>query len=348
MKKLTMCFLTMSIVFIGCQNEGLTNPQSVEVQGIKSIEQSLIRFKLDPVVDTKASDASRFINISNPVRNLITKINASLAGQGIMLYKVEFLGVNQEGRTVYFSDKGNKQIPADWVPNDPRNNGFGAAVPYWIDDTQLGTSSGLSEQDTFDAMVNSMANWDSVTCSEGLYIPFLGRPGFDIGLVQFFTGFGGSDLAIAGAIAHAGILPPDFFEFVLGPGAGVGVIGVTFTFTWQDDSGQPTDIDGNGKEDTALSEIYINDNFNFQDAPNAGLEDLFSAGVVDFETIVLHEVGHGLSQGHFGTAFSDRGTGQIHFSPAALMNAGYSAGRRVIEKTDKAGHCSNWASWPYE
>ena len=348
MKKLTNSLMTLSIMlFLGCQNEGVTDPQSLEVQNLKSIEQSLIRLNLNSYSGDKTSSTGKAIANGDTVLSLMTQINSSLAGQGVMLYKAEFLGADQVGRTVYFSDKGNKQIGADWVPNDPRNNGFGAAVPYWIDDTQLGTSSGMSEQETLDAMNNSMNTWDAVACSEGLDIPLLGLPGFDVGLVQFFVGYGDFDGYIPGTILHAGILSPDFFETIFGPGGGTGVIGVTFTFTWDDD-GVPTDIDGNGKQDTALSEIYINDNFNFQDAPNAGLEDLFSSGVVDFETIVLHEVGHGLSQGHFGTAFSDRGTGQIRFSPYALMNAGYSAGRRVIEKTDKAGHCSIWDTWPNE
>jgi hypothetical protein len=29
-----------------------------------------------------------------------------------------------------------------------------------------------------------------------------------------------------------------------------------------------------------------------------------------------------------------------------VMNAAYSGIQTSIEKTDNAGHCSNWASWP--
>ena len=68
-------------------------------------------------------------------------------------------------------------------------------------------------------------------------------------------------------------------------------------------------------------------------------------GIYDFETVILHEVGHGLSQAHFGQAFAT-GNGKLHFAPAALMNAGYSVGRRVVTQTDKAGHSSNRADWP--
>ena len=60
---------------------------------------------------------------------------------------------------------------------------------------------------------------------------------------------------------------------------------------------------------------------------------------------MLHEVGHGLSQGHFGKAFRNK-NGNLHFAPYALMNAGYTFGNRMVTETDEAGHCSNWASWP--
>ncbi|MFH6769871.1 hypothetical protein V8G56_14050 [Gaetbulibacter aquiaggeris] len=335
MKKL-FNLLTLSLLLVACQEDGVT-VQSNDSQASKGFDQSFIKkieVNFDAGIQAKRGGKSN----NDPVLDFMIQINAALVGQGIKLEKVEILGVDEAGRTVFFDDKGSKQIDFDWVPNDPRNNGFGAAVPYWIDNTQLGTSSGMSEQATFDAMVNSMNNWDAVACSGGLDIPFLFSSDFDIGLVQFFTGFGGSGLVITGAIAHAGILPAAFFETALGPGAGTGTLGVTFTFSYG------TDIDGNGKGDTALSEIYINDGFNWQDAPNDVLFDVDNA--IDFETVVLHEVGHGLSQDHFGTAFRDGGSGALHFSPAALMNAAYSVGRRDISGTDEAGYCSNWGVWP--
>lgn len=332
MKKLIM-LLTLSLFLVACQEEGVTI-KPIESQSSKRVDQTLFK-KVD--VNFEAGIQAKRVGKSNndPLLDFMIQINAAIASQGIMLERVEIMGAEEAGRTVFFNDRGNKQIGSDWVPNDPRNNGFGAAVPYWIDNTELGTSSGMSEEATFNALTSTMSTWDAVTCSGGLDIPFLGISGFDIGLVQFQTGFGGSGLAIRGAIAHAGILPADFFETVLGSS---NVLGVTFTFTYTG-----SDIDGNGKGDTALSEIYINDGFNWQDEPN----DVLGNGIYDFETVVLHEVGHGLSQAHFGTAFRDGGKGGLHFSPAALMNAGYTVGRREIANTDEAGHCSNWGNWPY-
>lgn len=331
MKKLIM-LLTLSLFLVACQEEGVTS-KPIENQLSKRIDQTLFK-KVD--VNFEAGIQAKRVGKSNndPVLDFMIQINAAIASQGIMLEKVEILGADEAGRTVFFDNKGSKQIGSDWVPNDPRNNGFGAAVPYWIDNTELGTSSGMSEEATFNAITSTMNTWDAVTCSGGLDVPFLGPSGFDIGLVQFFEGFGGSGLAITGAIAHAGILPAVFFETVLGAS---NVLGVTFTFSYTN-----SDIDGNGKGDTALSEIYINDGFNWQDEPN----DVLGNGIYDFETVVLHEVGHGLSQAHFGTAFIDGGEGGLHFSPAALMNAGYTVGRRDVSETDEAGHCSNWGVWP--
>jgi hypothetical protein len=255
---------------------------------------------------------------------------------------------------VFFKNLGNKQLLSDFVPNDPRNTFLGTDVPYWIDGIELGTSSGMTAEETESAIISTMDTWSAVSCSEGLGLPYLGTTSGDdfgdIGLIQFFEGFGGSPLVIQGGIAHAGIISPDFFEAIGGPGGGSGILGVTFTLSYCEPCDGSdfafTDLDQNGKSDVAIKEIYINDNdnFNWQDAPNDKLFD--AAGVIDFETVVLHEVGHGLSQGHFGTAFRDSGQGYLHFSPAALMNAGYTVGRREVTQSDESGHCSNWGSWP--
>ena len=263
----------------------------------------------------------------------MASINESLASDGLQLEKIEYYGADGAGNTVFFEDRGNKQLSSDYMPNDPRN-GTGTTVPYVIDGTELGTSSGMSDDATLLAIDNTMRTWDAVNCSEGLEIPSIGVAPFDIGFVQFLLGFGGIDGYFPGMVTHAGILPGAFFN-AFEPCGGNFILGVTFTFTWIDD------LDEDGKGDVAIKEIYINDSFNWQDAP----DDVLSNGIYDFETVVLHEVGHGLSQGHFGKAFAGK-NGKLHFAPAALMNAGYSVARREVSQTDKAGHCSNWAQWP--
>ena len=66
---------------------------------------------------------------------------------------------------------------------------------------------------------------------------------------------------------------------------------------------------------------------------------------VDFPSVVRHEVGHGLSQGHFGNVWLDESG--LRAAPRATMNAAYTGSRRLLSGTDIGGHCSIWASWPH-
>ncbi len=108
---------------------------------------------------------------------------------------------------------------------------------------------------------------------------------------------------------------------------------MTFTFVWVS-GGVPTDINNDGKTDTAFREILYNNAFTWRINNN-----------IDVETVAFHESGHALSQGHFGTAFTT-GNGKLHFAPLAVMNAAYSGVQQSPRGTDNGGHCSIWASWP--
>ena len=114
-----------------------------------------------------------------------------------------------------------------------------------------------------------------------------------------------------------------------------GVLGVTFTFIFYDENGWYTDIDRNRKLDVAFREIYYS-----PIAPWAIGDDY------DVETIALHEMGHGLSQAHFGKFFVTWTNLKGHRAPFALMNPWYWGVQHTLTGTDVAGHCSNWASWP--
>jgi hypothetical protein len=116
---------------------------------------------------------------------------------------------------------------------------------------------------------------------------------------------------------------------------GGGILGVTFTFIWVDANG-PTDIDGNGKLDTAFREIYYDSGFPWADDGSTN---------IDVESVAVHEIGHGLSQGHFGTV-AFKNNGNLMRSPLAVMNAIYSMPLQTLQGTDDGGHCSDWAEWP--
>lgn len=361
MKKLIACLFTLPLLLVSCEDNNLDHLSEQETSVKKPDQLGFIKIDFDKTIFSKKKSVK-----TEDFANRVAILNESLLVHGIQLEKMELLGVEGAGNTVIFSNVGNKQSNSDFVPNDPRNwfpDGVTpgweeGSIPYWTDGSEQGTSSGMNQDgttydgmtsnQTLSAIYSAMNKWDSISCSDGLRIwnVYTTTPGFndgistfgDVGFVQWLTGFGGFPGYAPGTILHGGNLPADFFEFVGGPGAGENTLGVTFTFTWG------TDIDQNGKNDVGHREIYINRDFNWQDDPN----DITGNSHVDYETVVLHEAGHGLSQGHFGKAIRSGGNNKVHFSPYALMNAGYSKAQREITATDNAGHCSIWEGWPNE
>lgn len=346
MKKLIIYLLALPILIMSCQETGIDTSSGTEMNASKSSELKLMDININKITLYKKNK-----NKEGDFANQMTIVNEALIEYGIQIEKMEFLGAEGAGNTVYFKNIGNKQLESEFVPNDPRNwwpaNPYlgewtDGSLGYWMDGTEQGTNSGLSDNQTIDAFQSAMTTWGSVSCSDGLVLSNQGVTSLedygDVGYVQWLVtgGFQGSGGVATGSIVHAGNLPPWFFDAIGGPGGGAGILGVTFTFTWIQD------INQNGKGDVAIKEIYMNDGFNWQDAP----DDFLGSGEFDYETVILHEAGHGLSQGHFGKAFRNNGNGKLQFAPYALMNAGYSQAQREITASDNGGHCSNWGQWP--
>ena len=270
---------------------------------------------------------------SNPstaqqIWSAMAAMNAALesAGVNIRVAKAHYLTPNDSGevgQTVIFNDRGNQQFPLQFVAGDPRRGGR-TNITYTIDQTE-GAVDGLTQAQTNAAIIRAMTTWDNVTCST-IPIQQVANSGTDIGIVEFINGLGGSPLIFAD-IVHAGWLPAGILNN--------SVIASTFLFVFIDGNGDPTDIDGNGKADTALTETLYNDFYTWRINAN-----------IDVETVALHESGHGLSQDHFGKAFQTTANGFFHFAPRAVMNAGYSGVQQQIGQSDLGGHCSIWASWP--
>ena len=282
----------------------------------------------------------------HPIFETVNNAVAARGHDNIQLSVVEWITAGDEaGQTVFFNNRGNKQFDRDWVPGDPRNDiGLGTALGWGIDGVEV-TADVLPAEDLL-AIGAGMQTWQDETCS---FIPLvdLGLSDFDYGFVQWIVSmesgqdFGGSDFFFP-FLAHSGFLDGAFFDEIVceseEPGCGADILGITFTFVWIDGpGGPPTDVDNNNKFDTAFSEIYYNDDFDWGD----GTDD-----TIDIQTVALHEAGHGLSQAHFGKLHRTDRNGKFHFSPRAVMNAGYTGVQRSLAATDSAGHCSNWASWP--
>lgn len=270
------------------------------------------------------------------IRAVMTAMNAQLEamGENVRLEVVEYYTAKDEaGQTVYFNYR-TKQLGHHFVPGDYRRGGFFDIS--WLSDQVDGTANGPTLPQTQAAVDNAMATWDGVNCST-IPLTQLSDFGMDWGYVQYLTGFGGSPGWYAD-ITQAGWLPGAFFDIIGGPGGSTSILGVTFTYIWVWlSSGTPTDIDNNNKADTAFREIYYNNQFPW------GINTDWPP---DVETVVLHETGHGLSQGHFGKLFQTDANGKLHFAPRAVMNSGYTGVQQAITHTDNGGHCSIWASWP--
>lgn len=268
------------------------------------------------------------------ISGFMDAINVGLAADGAA-YRVamaEYITDGESGEMgnmIIAKDVGNKQLSFDFVPGDARRVWSGAdanTITYAIDTTDDATPplGDLGAAATDAAIVRATGTWEALTCSN------LGQSrnddfGVDIGVVAFLNGLGGSPFVFAD-VQHAGWRDINFSG---------GTLGVTFTFGLTDASGF-TDIDNNGKLDTAFREIYYDPSFNWADD---GTSD------VDVETVAAHEIGHGLSQGHFGQVFLDN-KGNLKHAPRAVMNAVYVGPQRALLGTDNGGHCSNWAQWP--
>ena len=234
----------------------------------------------------------------------------------------------QVGRTIFFKDVGNKQLGSDFVPG--LNLDGTDDISFYIDEKR--PSDDLPVAVSSAAIGRAMQTWDGITCS-ALGIFQIPSAKIKTGFVAELLGFNGSFDYVADVL-HAGWLPGSFFDLLDEDGSEF-ILGVTFTIIFTDDNGQPVDTNNDGKSDVAWREIYYNDNFLWQDG-----------ATFDVETVALHESGHGLSQAHFGQAFLDGGSGALHFSPRAVMNAAYSGIQTNILSTDNAGHCSLWSEWP--
>lgn len=278
------------------------------------------------------------------INSIVASANAQLTENG-KNYRIEMaetianLEANEAGNILLFNNRGNHRLTFDFVPGDPRRAALGWGDPgtnitFAVDNVNL--TNDITATGELDELRAAMATWQNVTCST---IPLTdrGNTNADVGAVQALFGFDGTG-GVSADIQHAGFLPPEFF-LLLGSS---NILGVTFTFIFVDGAGNPTDIDNNHVGDAAFREIYYNDGFTWETDPN----DQPGDGRIDLQTVALHEVGHGLSQAHFGRGVINAQTGRIQLSPQAVMNAGYIFGQQSLLGTDTAGHCSNWANWP--
>lgn len=264
--------------------------------------------------------------------SLMNDINKQLAekGLGIAVEKIEFYTIGKDRSETRIHQTGTR-----WVANDPRRLADGDKVTYLVDQSDGATASGLTNVQTEAAIDRSMNTWQSNKCIKKMDIVKRADTGADPDIFDAFFG-GGFGNPFLADIVEAGWLPKAFFDDVGGPGGGERILAFSVDFIFVDGNGNPTDINGDNYLDTALNEVYYNNNF----GDPAGTRPSNPWGIniilpgIDVETVSLHENGHSLGIGHFGPP------------PNAVMNPVYRGIRHSTYPIDDAGMCTVWASWP--
>lgn len=265
---------------------------------------------------------------------LMHKVNEQLGARGlnIAVEAIEYFTIGQ-GRP------GNRihQQPFRWVPNDSRRLAQGIDITYLADQSDGATASGLSNAQTEAAIDQALTTWATSKALKKVTIVKRPDTGADPDIFDFFFGFGGFGNPFLADITSAGWLPKAFFDAVAPPNGGHFILAFSVTFIFVNVPGLvPTDINGDNYLDTALNEVYYNDNF----GNPGGTRPLNPWGIniglpgIDVQTVALHENGHSLGLGHFG------------LPPAAVMNPVYAGIRQSLFPVDQAGMNTVWQSWP--
>ena len=264
---------------------------------------------------------------------LMQQVNNQLQAQGLSLAveQIEFftIGAGRPANRIH-------QSGSRWVANDPRRLADGENITYLVDQSDGATASGLMNAQTEAAIDRALATWDSEQCLKKVDIIKRADSGADPDIFDFFFGFGGFGDPFLADIVDAGWYPKAFFDAVGGPGGGDGILAFSVTFIFTDGFGNPTDINGDNQLDSALNEVYYNDNFGNPGGSRPGNPWGINIALpgIDVETVALHENGHSLELGHFGPP------------PDAVMNPVYAGIRHQPLAVDHAGMCAVWGSWP--
>jgi hypothetical protein len=314
MKKsiLVVSLLVIALIAFSCDKPESVAPTStsLEAQLAKEGEEG------DPAVLAKMHD-----------------INNQLAAQGLNMAveSIEFFTIGN-GRP---SNRIHQQ-PFRWVPNDARRLADGINITYLVDQSDGATNSGLTNAQTEAAIDRSMNTWDNEQALQKVDIVKRADSGADPDIFDSFFGFGGAGNPFLADITNAGWLPRAFFEAVGGPGGGRGILAFSVTFIFTDNAGNPTDVNGDNRLDTALNEVYYNNTFGQAGTDRVGNPWGINVALpgIDVETVALHENGHSLGIGHFGPP------------PDAVLNPIYAGIRQSPLAPDQAGMQTVWGSWP--
>ncbi|MEX0646805.1 MAG: hypothetical protein WEA56_09655 [Balneolaceae bacterium] len=328
-RKLLTCFLTGAfLILISCEESSINSP-APEIESPLAIASQ-----------TKSSDNLQDRRTLEPGSTAnFQDINAQLSDSELNIrllhaetVTIEDGGATEAGQTIFANDR-QKRLTSQWVPGDERRLADGNNLSYLVFEpfapANWGTPDQLNGEPAIDA---SWDTWNEINENSNLNITKVPDTGLNPSAIL------GGEPFLAD-ISEIGFLGPVFFEILLGPGSSSNVLGVTFTFIFIDEDGNPTDINNDGFADTALKEIWYNDGFLWTDAGSGG-------SAIDIETVALHENGHALGFGHFGKISITENNNKLHVSPRAVMNAVILGTQRNLLGTDQASYTSIYGNWP--
>jgi hypothetical protein len=264
------------------------------------------------------------------------------AQSGLMIAQAELLTTSTASvktpRIIFANDRALR-LNSGWVARDLRRLSTDATLSYAVFAPFAKASVGGAAEAAIDA---SMATWNSASCSK------LAIQKRTLAPAQF-PSFLLTGLFPPADINDVGFLPGALFDLAFGAGSSKTTIAITVTFSFiqvgpnglpiLDAKGNtiPSDVDGDGRWDTAFKEIWFNDALAYS---TNGVP-----GTIDIESVALHEHGHALELGHFGKIAGDPKTGKLHVSPRAVMNAANLGTQRTLLGSDNAAFCGTYASW---
>lgn len=241
---------------------------------------------------------------------------------------------------------GNGVTDFGYVPFDPRATWrISDNVKIAVKEERLSRFTDQTMFHTVDWMYKAISTWtDESKCAKhvefdvtvgdsslpGLMETYYGTGEFNYSLVE-------ADLTSVGFVSPL-TLPEYFMPQRFG---GKKLLGVCFWHLWEDENGNTTDIDGDGKLDIAAAEIYYNNLYKWSDLDTP--PDRF----IDFPTLAIHETGHGMGLDHFGMLKKNENKkDEFVGNGKAVMNKQYTGPKRELTGRDKAAYCAAWAHWP--
>jgi len=251
--------------------------------------------------------------------------------------------------TVYVADR-TLRLTTEFVSNDPRRGTY-VGLEWTFDARRAqaltlanGTPQILTPAKAVNQTRLAMNTWISQPCYSAYFAekPYPIAPGFEnIEWVDdFYLGAEPQPFRLVAEITVGGFLPASFFRQVFGVN-GDNILGVTYLFAFYDPAtGEPTDLDHNGKLDGFWTEIYFNDLFYWGDAVAPGVVPF---SVVDLQTVALHESGHAFGLGHFGSLFENHGG--FHVDAYNIMTDVYLGPLRSVSGTPTATFCALYGRW---